>query len=60
MTTKNEKILGNGISYPGARPMTVHTDDQGNEWLCDKSATKGNYADQGCWRTDMMAFNRND
>jgi streptogramin lyase len=60
MKTKSEKILGSGIFHPGARPMSIHIDDQGNEWLCDKSIQSSDFAAQGCWRTDSMAFNRND
>ena len=44
----------------GARPMKVHVDSHGNEWLCDKDVdVNGNLARQGCWRTDQTAFDRN-
>ena len=49
------------VTSAGARPMKVFVDDQGNEWLCDKNVSAGeDFAAQGCWRTDMMAFGRND
>ena len=60
MSNQNEKTVGSGIIRPGARPMSIHIDDQGNEWLCDKHINGGDFASQGCWRTDRMAFNRND
>jgi hypothetical protein len=45
----------------GARPMRVFIDSHGHEWLCDKSVSdKKSFEAQGCWRTDMMAFGRND
>ncbi|MFH2050433.1 MAG: hypothetical protein ABIJ12_13435 [bacterium] len=41
--------------------MKTHIDHNGYEWLCDASVNpKEDFSSQGCWRTDMMAFNRND
>jgi hypothetical protein len=58
--SNESKLTGRG-AYSGARPMVVHVDSSGTEWLCDKNVNSdSNYAQQGCWRTDMMAFNRND
>jgi streptogramin lyase len=49
------------VTSAGARPMKVFVDSHGNEWLCDKNvSTEKDFASQGCWRTDMMAFGRND
>ena len=58
----NRKNINDSIvTSSGARPMKVHVDNAGNEWLCDANASpNGDFANQGCWRTDMMAFNRND
>ncbi|MBD3169224.1 MAG: hypothetical protein GF307_07050 [candidate division Zixibacteria bacterium] len=57
----NINKYGNGSSYSGARPMKAVIDEHGNEWLCDDNVnTVMDYAGQGCWRTDEMAFNRND
>ena len=51
----------NIVTSSGARPMKVVVDSHGNEWLCDKNVSDStDYAAQGCWRTDMMAFGRND
>lgn len=44
----------------GARPMKVFVDNNGIEWICDKSVDPNkSFAGQGCWRTDHMAFDRN-
>lgn len=57
----NKQNLKTAEAHIGTRPMIVHVDSNGNEWLCDKNVDSGaNFAEQGCWRTDMMAFNRND
>jgi streptogramin lyase len=49
------------VTSAGARPMRIFVDSQGNEWLCDKNVSADkDFASQGCWRTDMMAFGRND
>ena len=48
------------VAKGGARPMKVYIDSNGNEWLCDKNVDpNGDFASQGCWRTDQMAFDRN-
>ena len=57
---KDKMEKGRGAAHIGSRPMVVHVDSRGTEWLCDKNVNGGDFAAQGCWRTDMMAFNRND
>ena len=57
----NKQVLGKGIRYDGARPLKTFVDNDGHEWLCDKHVDGDkSFAAQGCWRTDMMPFNRND
>lgn len=60
MTTQNNNQNNAELTKGGARPMKVFVDSHGYEWLCDKDADpKGSFEAQGCWRTDMMAFDRN-
>jgi streptogramin lyase len=64
MDAKNDSkkaLLGNGIYHPGARPMQVVIDKDGNWWLCDKIINLNkDFRAQGCWRCEDMAFTRND
>lgn len=57
----NEKqSIGNGVNYQGARGMKTFVDANGYEWLCDRNVDpSGDFASQGCWRVDQMAFDRN-
>lgn len=60
MSNRNNNIQTTDLTTGGARPMKVFVDSQGNEWLCDAHVDpNGNFASQGCWRTDQMAFDRN-
>lgn len=60
MTNHKHAFESTELSTGGARPMKVFVDRHGNEWLCDKNADpSGDFAAQGCWRTDDMAFDRN-
>ncbi|MFZ5981879.1 MAG: hypothetical protein ACOYVF_14760 [Candidatus Zixiibacteriota bacterium] len=62
MTNNNSRQnLGNGIRYGGARPLMTFIDSNGHEWLCDKHVDSDkDFSAQGCWRIDLMPFNRND
>jgi len=62
MNSNNHTRNFDGVATSaGARPMKAFVDNNGTEWLCDASVNpKGDFSSQGCWRTDMMAFNRND
>jgi hypothetical protein len=56
----NQKVLGNGVNYSGARPMKVYKDSNGSTWLCDKNVDPAlGFAEQGCWNEGEMAFDRN-
>jgi len=60
MTKHSHTFDSTELTTGGARPMKVYVDHHGNEWLCDKDADpNGDFAAQGCWRTDTMAFDRN-
>ena len=62
MNAKNKNQHNESIvTSAGARPMKTYVDHNGNEWLCDAGVNPSeDFSSQGCWRTDMMAFNRND
>jgi len=48
-------------AHRGTRPMAVHVDTDGYWWLCDSNIeNQENLEQQGCWRYDLMAFDRND
>lgn len=54
-------VYGQGILHPGARPMQVFKDVDGELWLCDKGIDTGkSFVLQGCWRCRDLAFTRND
>lgn len=60
MTRHDAHFNSTEISRGGARPMKVFVDAHGNEWLCDHNVdSNADFAAQGCWRTDEMAFDRN-
>jgi|GEM_PF-590684 len=53
--------LGSGVYHPGARPMKVIKDADGELWLCDKDVdTEKDLTSQGCWRCGGHAFTRDD
>lgn len=63
MNAPNQKanILGSGIYHPGARPLEVVKDNNGELWLCDKGVDRRcGLEQQGCWRCGDLAFTRND
>lgn len=60
MNTHTNHGISLEVVKGGARSMKVFIDREGNEWLCDKNVDpNGSFANQGCWRTDQMAFDRN-
>jgi hypothetical protein len=61
MKSNISQTNNNAKAHGGARPMKTFIDGQGTEWLCDAHVNPNqDFTSQGCWRTDMMAFNRND
>jgi hypothetical protein len=58
---KQNQNFGNGIRYNGARGMETHIDNNGYVWLCDLGVDPDkDFSSQGCWRVDLMQFDRND
>ena len=44
-------------THKPARPLKYFKDKDGYGWLCDKDIDpNGDFAAQGCWRCDEMAF----
>ena len=44
-------------THKPARPLKYFRDKDGYGWLCDKDVDpNGDFAAQGCWRCDEMAF----
>ena len=54
---KDERKEATTLTHKPARPLKYFKDKDGNGWLCDKDINPyGDYAKQGCWRCDEMAF----
>jgi hypothetical protein len=54
---KDTRELASTETHKPARPLKYFKDRDGNGWLCDKDIDPdADFAAQGCWRCEEMAF----